>query len=385
MSFISIAITTIIGLAVLSFLIFIHEAGHFLTARFFKVKVLEFGIGFPFLGRIFAFRRGETVYSINWLFFGGFVQLYGEDAGSESLGPDSFSAQNVWKRIAIASAGVVVNILFAIVAFTFLMASSGFKLDMSVPFEVKFPFGKQTSYVMITGVEANSPAEKAGLKFLDRVYSVEGVAVNNVPDLQKYVSSHKGEELALTVQNLKENDKRIALVTPRVNPPAGQGAMGVALDQGTELKYESLTDKIFVGVFHSVNLIDLQLVGLKDFIGQSFQQRSIEPIASKASGPVGVVAALGILVQNSGNQALNTLLTLTALISLMLGVGNLLPIPAVDGGRLAFLYIEALTRKKVSPRVENLIHGVGFIILLGLIVLISINDVIRIISGKLFG
>ena len=187
------------------------------------------------------------------------------------------------------------------------------------------------------------------------------------------------------VKNLKEENEREVSVTPRVDPPAGQGALGIGLDKGIELKYASLTDKVFVGVLHSANLVVLQTVGLKEFIGRSFQERSIEPIASEAYGPVGVVAALGILVQNSGDQAVNTLLTLMALISLMLGIGNLLPIPAVDGGRLAFFYVEALTGKKVSAKVENLIHGVGFVILLGLIVLISINDVIRIVNGKLFG
>ena len=381
----SIVITTLIGLAVLSFLIFIHEAGHFLTARAFKVKVLEFGLGFPFLGRMLSFKRGETLYSINWLFFGGFVQLYGEESGGENLGKGSFSAQNVWIRIAIASAGVVVNILFAVIVFTFLMATSNFKLDMAAPFEIKFPFGQQTEYVLITGVEKDSPADQAGLKYLDKVVKIGGQEVQNVAVLQDYVANHKGEDIYLSVKNLKEENEREVSVTPRVDPPAGQGALGIGLDKGIELKYASLTDKVFVGVLHSANLVVLQTVGLKEFIGRSFQERSIEPIASEAYGPVGVVAALGILVQNSGDQAVNTLLTLMALISLMLGIGNLLPIPAVDGGRLAFFYVEALTGKKVSAKVENLIHGVGFVILLGLIVLISINDVIRIVNGKLFG
>jgi regulator of sigma E protease len=381
----SIILTTVIGLAVLSFLIFIHEAGHFITARFFKVKVLEFGIGFPFLGRIFSFKRGETLYSVNWLFFGGFVQLYGEESGSEKLGPESFAAQNVWKRIAIASAGVVVNIVFAVVIFTGLMATSNFKLDMSVPFDISFPFGKQTEYVLITAVEKESPAEQAGLKFLDKVTRIGDRPLEGVSDLQDYVKEHSGEEIFLSVKNLKEETEREVAITPRVDPPPGQGALGIGLDKGIELKYESIVDKTLVGVFHSANLVVLQTVGLKNFIGQSFEEGSLEPIASKASGPVGVVAALGILVQNSGDQALNTLLTLTALISLMLGIGNLLPIPAVDGGRLAFFYIEAITRKKVSAKIENLIHGVGFVVLIGLIVLISINDIIRIINGRLFG
>jgi len=382
---ISAIITALIGLAVLSFLILIHEAGHFFTARLFKVKVLEFGIGFPFLGRIFSVKKGDTVYSLNWLFFGGFVQLYGEEAGGESLGKHSFSAQSVWKRIIIASAGVIVNIIFAVVIFTFLMASSNFKLDMSTPFAVNFPFGKQTEYVLVTDVEKGSPADESGIKFLDKILFANGERITSDTELRKFIKSHAGEEIALTVQNVKETAQRKVLVTPRVNPPEGKGALGVGLGEGLELKYDSLIDKIFVGVFHSVNLVYLQGVGLKEFIGQSFQQRSIEPIASKASGPVGVIAVLGILIQESGDQVFTTLLTLTALISLILGIANLLPIPALDGGRLVFFYIEALTGRKVSPKIENMIHGIGFVILLGLLVLISFNDLFKLFNGRLFG
>src|SRR5438128_655509 len=109
-----IVIAAVIGIAILSFLVIIHELGHFLVARAFGVRVLEFGIGFPFLGRIVKFKRGDTVYSINWLLFGGFVQLYGEESGS-AKGPESFSAKPVWIRFLIAAAGVIVNLVFAIV------------------------------------------------------------------------------------------------------------------------------------------------------------------------------------------------------------------------------------------------------------------------------
>src|SRR3990170_3061224 len=107
-------IPVLIGIAVLSFLVFVHEAGHFIAAKLFGVKVEEFGFGFPFPGKIWSFRRGETTYSINWLPAGGFVRLYGEESGANEQDPRSFSSQSVWKRIVIAGAGVVINILFAI-------------------------------------------------------------------------------------------------------------------------------------------------------------------------------------------------------------------------------------------------------------------------------
>src|SRR3990167_10792239 len=136
MSFI---ISLLVGLAVLSFLVLIHEAGHFFVARAFGVRVLEFGIGFPFLGRIVKFKRKGITYSVNWLLFGGFVQLYGEEAGS-AKSKDSFAAKNVWVRFTIAIAGILVNIALAIVLFTILLASSGFKVDFQSPIENKFPF-----------------------------------------------------------------------------------------------------------------------------------------------------------------------------------------------------------------------------------------------------
>lgn len=385
MNILSTLLTAVIGISVLSFLILIHEFGHFLAARYFGVKVKEFGIGFPFLGRIFTFKRGETLYSINWLFLGGFVSLYGEESLDEK-GPHSFSSQSVWKRIIIAGAGVVVNILFAVLVFTILLASSGFKTDYQSPFENKLPFGKQEPYVLIVGVDENSPAKEAGLKFLDRVLKVNGKEISDVSQLQTLVKENVGNELSLTVENLREENKnREIKVTPRVNPPPGEGALGIGLDEGTRLTYESLPEKIFVGFLHSANMVELQFAGLKKFIGESFEKRSVEPVASKASGPIGVVAVLGILVQNSGSEALKVLATLTALISLLLGIGNLLPLPAVDGGRLFFYYIEALTGKRVSPRVENAIHAIGFFVLIFLLILITINDISKLVHGNIFG
>lgn len=124
---------------------------------------------------------------------------------------------------------------------------------------------------------------------------------------------------------------------------------------------------------------------MTSFLEKSVEERSIEPIASQASGPVRIVAVLGVLVQNSGAEVVKVVLTFTALISLLLGIGNLLPIPALDGGRLFFFLIEGLTGKKVKPKIENLIHSIGFAVLLMLVVLITANDIFRIFRGQLFG
>ena len=381
MSFI---ISLLVGLAVLSFLVLIHEAGHFFVARAFGVRVLEFGIGFPFLGRIFKFKRKGVTYSVNWLLFGGFVQLYGEEAGS-AKSKDSFAAKNVWVRFTIAIAGILVNIALAIVLFTILLASSGFKVDFQSPIPNKFPFGTETGFVMIGNVSDGSPAQLGGLKFGDKILRIDQSSIETVKQVQDYVQSHKGQPITLTVKNINEDNAREATVIPRVAPPEGQGALGIGLDEGQTLAYNSLPEKVFVGVLHSVNMIDFQIAGLQNFLLQSVEQKSIEPIASQASGPVRIVAVLGVLVQNSGAEVVKVVLTFTALISLMLGIGNLLPIPALDGGRLFFFLIEGLTGKKVKPKIENLIHSVGFAVLLLLIVLITANDIFRIFTGQLFG
>ncbi len=466
----SIILAAVIGIAILSFLVIIHELGHFFVARAFGVRVLEFGIGFPFLGSIFKIKRGETTYSVNWLLFGGFVQLYGEEAGSKE-GPESFASKPVWVRILIAATGALVNLALAVILFTILTAASGFNTDLQSPFPVKFPFGTQsdnaavanvahrsgasetglavndkiisinnqkitngleqinsiananvgknldlkvanvitgkerevsvvsagTNYALITSVASKSPAAQAGLKEGDKIISVDGKPITDAQKIRSLIKEKSGSEITIVVQNLDGSSARTIQVTPRKNPPAGQGSLGVTLDQGaplglgvalvpnTTISYDNLGQKILSGFLQSGNMLYFQWVGLKSFIGQSFKQGSIEPLASQAAGPVGIVAVLGILVQNSGAQFLKVIATFMALISLILGIGNLLPIPAVDGGRIFFFLIEAVTRKKVNPKVENLIHGVGFVILLLLMALITANDIFKIFTGHLFG
>ncbi len=381
-----VAISIIIGIAVLSFLVFIHELGHFLAAKFFGVKVEEFGFGFPIPGKIWSIKRGETVYSINWLPAGGFVRLYGEDSGAHAQDPRSFSGKSVWIRIFIAAAGVLMNLALGVILFTILVAMSGFKVDFNLQIPNKFPLGQQTNYVVITDVEKNSPADKGGVKFADKVLTVDSLAVLSVEDLQKYVVAHRGKEITLQMENIKDGSKHTVIATPRVNPKPSEGSLGVSLSQGSTVAYDrNLVEKVFSGVLHSGNMLQYQWVGMKTFFTQSVKERSVAPLARQASGPVGIVAILGTLVQNAGVEAFKVVLNLIAYISLILGVANILPIPAMDGGRLLFFYIEAIRGKKVSAKVENAVHSIGFGVLIILFLLITFNDVVKIFTGRLFG
>lgn len=375
----------IIGILVLSILIFVHEAGHFFAAKLFGVKVEEFGFGFPIPGKIWSIKKGETTYSINWLPAGGFVRLYGEESGANANDPRSFSAQNVWKRIIIAGAGVIINILLAIFIFTVLLASMGFKQDFNLRIPNQFPFGHQTYYGLVTYVADNSPAKDVGLKRGDKILKIDDQEITDSEKLRTYIKNHAGSEIDIIVQNINDDSSRDISVTPRKDPPKDQGALGVALEQGSTLAYESFGEKVFSGVLHSANMLQYQWNGMTSLFSQSVKEKSVEPIAQNSSGPIGIIAIFSLVLQGGGIEALRGLLLLTAMISLLLGIFNLLPIPAADGGRLFFFYIEAIIGKKVPAKIENRIHAVGFIILIFLFVVIAFNDIVKIFTGRLFG
>ncbi len=378
-------LSVIVGILVLSILIFVHEAGHFFAAKFFGVKVEEFGFGFPFPGRIWGFKRGETLYSVNWLPAGGFVRLYGEESGAHENDPRSFSGKSVWVRMIIAAAGVVINILLAIVLFTAVLGSMGFKQDFNMRIPNQFPVGTQTNYGLVTYVVDPSPAKEAGLTIGDKILKVDGQEMTDAEKVRSYIKAQAGNEIVLVVTNINDSTERQVLVTPRKNPPKDQGALGIALDQGATVAYTTVPEKVFSGVLHSVNMMQYQWVGMSTLFSQSVEEGSVEPIAKNSSGPIGIVAIFSIVLQGGGIEALRGLTLLTAMISLLLGIFNLLPIPAADGGRLFFFYIEAIRGKKMNPKIENRIHAAGFIVMIFLFVLIAFNDIFKIATGTLFG
>lgn len=373
-----------IGILLLGLLVFVHELGHFLTAKFFKVKVEEFGFGFP--PRIWWKRRGETIYSINAIPAGGFVRLFGEE-GEHKASPRSFAAKGPWPRAAIIVAGVVVNLLVAFALFTFLLASSGFRTDIptSLPttgerFTLSFPFGKQASGVLMVAVLPGTPAEAAGLQNLDEVVSANGKTFDNVRQFQQFVLENKGEEIKFTVYNLLDKQTRALVATPRENPPEDEGALGVFLDEVLTVRYESIPEKVFVGPFHAGNMIYYQANALAALVSRSFAEKSVEPVADTVAGPVGIASLLGTFLGITGARGIFVLAETIALISLILAVVNVLPIPALDGGRLFFTVFEGVTGKKVNPNVERLIHTTGFAVLIFLFLIITFNDLVKIFS-----
>ncbi|OGY32767.1 MAG: hypothetical protein A3A57_00580 [Candidatus Woykebacteria bacterium RIFCSPLOWO2_01_FULL_41_12] len=378
----NIILTIIIGALILTLLVTLHELGHFFTAKFFKVKVEEFGIGFP--PKLWSKKKGGTDYSINAIPAGGFVRLLGED-GEPSSDPKSFASRGPWTRATIIVSGVVMNLLLAFILFTVLLVLSNFRVDipLGVPtggqsLDLNFPFGTQTSKVMVLFVQDNTPAHEAQFQQLDEITSADGRTFGEIESFQRYVTGNAGKEINFDVYNILDRESRKVVATPRENPPEGEGSLGVFLGEAVTIQYSSLPEKILVGPLHSINMIYYQANALSDLVSRAFEEGTPEPVTETVSGPVGIVAMIGAFIGATGAKGIWALVETIALLSLILAVINVLPIPALDGGRLFFSVFEGITSKKISPRVERLVHAGGFVVLILLFILITYNDIIKI-------
>lgn len=372
----------VIFIITLLILVLIHELGHFLMAKRFGVKVEEFGFGIP--PRAWGKKIGETLVSINWLPLGGFVRLLGEDETDKKVleNKRSFAAQKVGKRIVVVVAGVLMNLILACLLFYIVLGFQGFKLELPLLLDHKF-LGvnqKQESLVVLAQVTKDSPAEKAGLKIGDRIVAINGEKVESSEELVSKTKSFAGKNVELTISDLRKQTLRIVNITPRENPPEGQGPLGIALSSFkiAILEYETLPQKILAGPLHSWNLTAYSGKIIGRLIGESFYKKSLTPVSSSVAGPVGITAlANSVLTQKA---PLLPYLDFVALLSLNLAIINLLPIPALDGGRLFFLLIEAVSRRKVHVEVEKWIHTVGMALLLTLALLITFSDIRKLFS-----
>src|SRR4030042_3502647 len=374
----------VIAIILLGLIIFAHESGHFFAAKLFGVKGEEFGFGFP--PRLWGKKIGETIYSINAVPAGGFVRLLGEDGGESS--ERSLSSKGPWTRSAVLVAGVFMNVLVAFTLFTLPLAFNHFQFEAptsiptsGAPLNLKFPFGSQSESILIVAVDENSPAEKAGIAPPDEVLSVNGKTPSSVSDLQNIVDQNKGKEMILLVRDFNSSRTKAVTLVPRVNPPSDQGPLGVGLGSFYVIRCSSLADKVFVGPLHAGNMIYEQYVGITSLVNQSIEEHSAAPVSNAAHGPVGIVAFLGKFIGQAGASATWTIVMVVGLISLMLGVINLLPIPAADGGRLIFALIEGVFRVKVNESIERWVNTVGFMFLILLFILLTFNDIRMLIFG----
>jgi len=366
-------LSIVIFIFILGFLIFIHEFGHFIIAKKSGVKIEEFGIGFP--PQIWKKQKGETIYSINAIPLGGFVKLYGEDEEPQHpQDPKSFTSKSFLAKTLIVSAGVAMNLLFGVVIFYFILGFNDFQFHLPLIYDYHIPFGKQQNFISILAIAKNSPAEKAGLQSKDIIMEGNGMKFKNSKQFIEFVNENKGKEIILKIKKSANNQeiKNIKAI-PRINPPKNEGSLGIALQDIAEIQYSTGLEKIFVGFLHSFNFIHYSLTSLEHLIKVSFQEQTIKPLSNTLVGPFGILAITKLTIKN-GFMAI---LELVASISLSLAIVNILPFPALDGGKLIFIGFEFLAKKPIPIRVEKNINLIGFILLILLLILVSYKDILQ--------
>ncbi|MGB2761957.1 MAG: M50 family metallopeptidase [Minisyncoccales bacterium] len=359
----------IVFILILSFLIFVHELGHFICAKATGVKVEEFCIGFP--PRLWQKKKGDTLYAIGAIPFGGFNKIYGEIDTKPAKDSDSFSNKPIKVRALITIGGVAMNVLLAVIIFYFLLGFSGFQSHQSLIFDYQFPFGKQQNFVIVGNIAKNSPAEEQGIEAGDIIIKANGVQFENSEEFIKFVEGNKGKELGLYLENFYTKETKNITIVPRIDPPEKEGALGVALGNIAEISYPSLLEKSSSGFLHSFNILHYSFFGLGHIIKISFQQKDITPLSSSVAGPLGILYFTELTI----DAGIIAVITLLAVISLALALFNILPIPALDGGKLVFLGIEAIVRKPVPQKVEEKITVFFFLLLIFLMIAVTINDI----------
>jgi regulator of sigma E protease len=344
---------------VISVLILFHELGHFIAAKSSGVMVEEFGFGLP--PRAFGKKIGETIYSVNWLPFGGFVRLHGEMIEDDQTNSKrSFMSKGKLTRAKIIVAGIFMNFLLAIICFAIVYSFLG------IP--------KQQGFVQIVDVVKDSPAATAGLAVNDIILSFNKNKVVKSADFTNLTKENAGKKVTLEVKrgNLIQNYN----VTLRASPTDGKSFLGIVVTSETTY-YPPVWQRPFYGAYYGVTVSYQTTVAVFQGLWGTAATIGQGKVPSDTVGPVGILTIIYFVL----NQGILPLLNLMGLISINLAVLNVLPFPALDGGRLLFIGIEAIFGKKVLPKFEAAFHSVGFVILIGLIFVISFFDIKRIITA----
>ncbi len=356
--------TALLVIAILVFLIVVHELGHFIAAKLFKVRVEEFGVGYP--PRAFSFGRyGGTEYTLNWIPFGGFVRLFGEE---EEHGKGSFTDAPRWKQAIILIAGVTMNALAAWALF-----SGAYMVGVLHPVDVR---GENTQLIVSHVVPA-SPADASGIKVGDTITGVqEGATVLDdlTPEsVSAFVSERAGKEIEVGYLHMEEPQTGIMRPAHAVIPGSeGRPAvgMGLLLAETESLGfYESVTS----GLQRTKGTFVLVWQGLSGIVMQALRGN---PDLSDVVGPVGLVSAVGEASSNGWGYVLS----LAAFISVNLTIINLIPVPALDGGRLLIVAIESVIRRQAPKIAVQLTNAVGLALVIMLMVTVTYNDIARLFA-----
>jgi len=384
--------TLLIFILILSILVFVHELGHFIVAKKSGILVEEFGFGLP--PRIFGKKIGETVYSINALPIGGFVKLYGENGEDEVVGNQkttvgtgrAYFEKPIWKRLSVLLAGVSMNLLLGIVAFSILYFIYG------IP--------TKTGKIVIAGIAENSPAQLSEVKIDDQILAIDGQKITQMDQFIFLTKEKAGQVIKLEIAREKDNpcksennsvlggmttsgeigfncngENLIVTLIPRINPPEGEGPLGVAITD-TEMKKYPWYQMPFLGVAEGFKESLSWGKMIISSLGQTvFVLVTKGQVPKDIAGPIGIFQVTSQVAQGGFLAVLQFL----GILSVNLAIINILPLPALDGGRLIFLAYEAISKKRVNPKVEDWVNKLGMAFLLSLMVLITINDILRLV------
>ncbi len=364
----------IVFLAILFVLILAHEFGHFIVAKAAKIRVHEFGIGFP--PRIFSFGRGETKYTLNLFPIGGFVKIFGEDGEEKEISPGererSFSGKSKTVQAAVIAAGVFFNLILA-----WFLISAAFSMGVtansqSVPQGVPL----KEARLVIYGVVPGSPAEKAGLQPKDEVVAI----TTNKSSIQgedlipqkaaSFISESEGEKIAVSFK--REGENMTAFAEPEKGIAGDRAVIGVIMDTEGEVDLPA-HKALWYGGETTAYFTAETGKAIYGFFKDIF---SGEAEISSVMGPVGLVGVVGEVYKFGFAQ----LLVFTALISINLAIINLVPFPALDGGRLLFVLIEAIKGSPIKPKITKAANAAGFILLIILMILVTWNDIANIFT-----
>ncbi len=355
----------ILFLIILLVLVFVHEFGHFITAKWAGMRVDEFAFGFP--PKIFSKKIGETEYSLNALPLGGYVSIYGEDDDGTKTNPRAFGNRPWYAQVIVLFAGVFMNMLLAYFVFVFIFYG---KLDVAVD-DVDFLNRPKTDErTVITDVDQKSPAYMAGLKPGDQIIEVK--SLNKIANLKKaadvvsFIHSHIDNPVTITYKNNSgvTEDATLAGVYGIIE---NQKALGISVER-VGVVQTTFIESIRLGFIRTVDITKQTLVGLKDLIVHLFEGKKV---IDTLSGPVGIARMVG----QASAFGLSALLSFIATLSINLAIFNLLPIPALDGGRIVMVLFETIFRRKINTKIFSWINIASFALLILLMIVVTIKDV----------
>lgn len=358
-------------IGIISFLVLIHELGHFMAARKIGVKVEEFGLGLP--PKIWGKKFKGTDFTLNFLPFGGFVRLKGEEEHNSDS--DSFESKGVYQRAFVVVAGVLMNLLLAIIIYQGTLHYRNYKSDFfPILGDIRPFFGElETTSGLISGVTPESKIDKNLVNGGDYIYSVNEVKVTSNQQLRDLINNSTSKSINLVIKNIRDSSV-VKETSVELIAKDSQKYLGIYLGEAGRVNYQNMSP-VFAGSAHSLNIAKLSIDSLGFLVSKSLERKDISIVSENVAGPVGIYNVVDSIKTQSKSIVSLDILELIAMLSMSLAVMNILPIPAVDGGRLVFLVYEMILRRKINPRVELAVNKFGMIFLLGLLISVTVKDV----------